>query len=308
VGAPAPRRAGGADDERRITVAPRRSRGGRGGEGRWFPVWRFLSFVLDVVLPGECLVCRSAVRSYVPFSLPVTPPGWPPALSDFLSTEFRMPLVRGLSVRAEVLCPRCWLTLEPTRGPGSIAPRGALEEPAAVVSPFYENDALLAVIRFLKFSGGKAAAPALSWWMANALSSFLAGDGGGAAGQCLLVPVPLHRRRERSRGYNQATLLARGVGEALGIEVDETLLARVRNTQPQSKLEPDERAENVRNAFVLLRRDRARGRRLILVDDLITTGETIRACRGALAPADPATVMALCAGRARGISDAVSLT
>jgi len=271
-------------------------------------VWRFLSFVLDVVLPSECLICRSALRSFVPFSLAAPPAGWPPDLIDFFSVDFRLRVFDDLSVRADVLCPRCWLTLEPARRTGLIASARPPAAPVAVVSPFYENDALLALIRFLKFSGGRAAAPSLSWWMARALASSLAGERGRAKAEFLLVPVPLHPRRERSRGYNQAALLAHGVGERLGIEVDGALIGRVKNTEPQSKLEPGERAENVRGAFTLLHGDRASSRRVILVDDLVTTGETVRACVETLEAALPATVMVLSAGRAGGSPNGPSLT
>lgn len=229
------------------------------------------------------------------------PAGWPGYGSEFFVTELRLPVIGGLSVRSDVLCPSCWLTLEPAADDGLLEPPAPGEASVPVVAPFSENDTLLAMIRFLKFSGGRAAAPGLSWWMAKALASRRPAGASSQSAPPLLVPVPLHPRRERSRGYNQAALLARGVGERLGIEVDRSILARVRNTRPQSTLDDRERPDNMRGSFALSRPEGAAGRSIILVDDLVTTGETIRACAAALAAARPAAVTALSAGRSRRI-------
>jgi len=114
-----------------------------------------------------------------------------------------------------------------------------------------------------------------------------------------LVPVPLHPRREKSRGYNQAALLAHEVAGRLELDVDSSILMRIRSTKAQSTLESDARAANVAGAFGLARPDHAAARDIIIVDDLVTTGETALACAAALEVAVPRSISVLAAGRAR---------
>ena len=168
-----------------------------------------------------------------------------------------------------------------------------------LICPFFTNDELLALVRFLKFSGGRTAAPALGWWMARALEDHRLTRSAFAAGKTVLVPVPLHPSREKSRGYNQAFLLAGEVGERLGLDVDGRILGRIRNTESQSTLDRERRALNVREAFGTRRADLVTGMDVIVVDDLVTTGETAAACVAALETAGPSSIAVLAAGRVR---------
>lgn len=93
----------------------------------------------------------------------------------------------------------------------------------------------------------------------------------------LLIPVPLHPNRERTRGFNQAALLAKEVGQSFGLEVGERLLRRVRATEAQSGGRR-ERENNVKGAFAVTRPDRVKDRRLLLIDDVFTTGATAGEC------------------------------
>jgi competence protein ComFC len=220
-------------------------------------------------------------------------------MEEFLDAGLRMALCAGISVSADVLCPACWSRLEPARGEGILARPIAGAENVPVVSPFHTNDELLELVRFLKFSGGRTAVPALGWWMAAALGDYLAGPRGPDTAAPVLVPVPLHPQREKSRGYNQAALLAHEVAGRLGLDVDSGILGRTRNTKSQSTLDRGKRAENVNGAFGLGRGEPAGGRNVILIDDLVTTGETARACVAALESASPRSIAVLAAGRAR---------
>ena len=93
----------------------------------------------------------------------------------------------------------------------------------------------------------------------------------------LLLPIPLSHARWRERGYNQAWELAKRLGRTLDCAVDATLLLRLRDTPHQLALPPEERAGNVRAAFAVepLRLAEVRGRRITLVDDVMTTGATV---------------------------------
>ncbi len=91
----------------------------------------------------------------------------------------------------------------------------------------------------------------------------------------LVVPVPLHRVRELERGYNQSERLARGIADVLGAEVGDGLLVRQRATRSQTTLDKKARWRNVAEAFALRDPAAVAGRRVLLVDDVITTGATV---------------------------------
>ena len=110
----------------------------------------------------------------------------------------------------------------------------------------------------------------------------------------VIVPLPLHRARLRERGYNQAELFARGIADVLGLPVSTSGVRRTRWTHSQTTLGYAERQENVQSAFEISPRKRAalRGRKVLLVDDVITTGATLRACATALVGETGCTVYA----------------
>lgn len=119
----------------------------------------------------------------------------------------------------------------------------------------------------------------------------------------LVVPVPLHPRRLAERGYNQAALIARAVAEELRVPLAARALARIRSTARQATLDREARFENVREAFRVRDAAAVRGRRVVLVDDVLTTGATMDACTLALRDAGAASVTAVVVARA-GIDDA----
>jgi len=97
-----------------------------------------------------------------------------------------------------------------------------------------------------------------------------------------LVPVPLHPAKQREREFNQAERLARRLSAATKIPVHTRLIRRIRPTQTQTMLSREERLANVREAFAMRGRERLAGQRLVLVDDVFTTGATTSACAAVL--------------------------
>ena len=114
----------------------------------------------------------------------------------------------------------------------------------------------------------------------------------------VVVAVPLHPRRLRERGFNQAALLARELARLCRRPCATDALARRRDTAPQSGLRAGERRRNVREAFVARRPGAVAGRIVTLVDDVVTTGATAEACARALAAAGAREVRLLAAARA----------
>ncbi len=90
--------------------------------------------------------------------------------------------------------------------------------------------------------------------------------------------VPLYPRKKRERSYNQSQLLARGLGRRIKLPVFDRSLTRVRSTKTQTRLNAEERKENVRGAFVASMPEWTSGRRILLVDDVMTTGATVNEC------------------------------
>jgi ComF family protein len=115
--------------------------------------------------------------------------------------------------------------------------------------------------------------------LGHALAEYLdAGPALEADAYDVVIPVPLHRSRLRWRGFNQAALLGAALARRLNCPLDVATLARVRSTASQTARDRAQRTRNVRNAFAVRRPSRVAGRRVLLVDDVMTTGATADEC------------------------------
>ena len=147
------------------------------------------------------------------------------------------------------------------------------------------------LIRRLKYQGVIAHARVLGVLLAECVRSR------GVAFPRLLVPVPLHHKRWRERGFNQASLLAELLSAHTSIPC-RPLLKRIRYTTTQTALDRSERMENLHNAFRLRRNVDVRGLRVLLIDDVLTTGSTLSECARVLKRAGAKSVHAATAARA----------
>ena len=169
-----------------------------------------------------------------------------------------------------------------------------LERAAAYL--FYEKDhPIQRVIHRMKY----ADQPELGFWMARQAVLDWQGDTDFFDDIDLIIPMPLHPKRLRERGYNQSEYIARGLSEITGIPIDTTHVTRVRNTPKQALQNGDERRTNVADAFAVNQPEQLYNKHILLVDDLITTGETMKACLKAMKRFRGAkfSVFALCKAR-----------
>jgi ComF family protein len=97
-----------------------------------------------------------------------------------------------------------------------------------------------------------------------------------------LIPVPLHPSRQRERGYNQSKILGQGISDMTALPLLDRVLLRKKNTKDQTDLSPEEREENVRDAFAVRDNSVLKGKGVLLIDDVMTTGATLRECSGVL--------------------------
>ncbi len=196
---------------------------------------------------------------------------------------------------ATLLCAACFAAIPPISFAvcarclvRDLEPVGCRRHPEAVVWPalVYDEAATL-LVHALKYAGRPGLAAALSRRLAEALPRVLEAD--------LVTAVPLHPARRRERGYNQAWLLASGLASHLGVPALEDALVRVRATPAQARLDPRQRRRNLAGAFRVPEPRRLRNRRLLVVDDVLTTGATMEACLEALAEAGARPVGAVLA-------------
>jgi ComF family protein len=117
----------------------------------------------------------------------------------------------------------------------------------------------------------------------------------------LLVSVPLHKKRERERGYNQAKLIAQQVSRHTGIPDRSKVIARVVNTKPQSLLSKEERKYNLEAAFIIEKPKEVQSRTILLIDDVLTTGATLHHCSECLKQAGAKAVFGAVIGTGRNM-------
>lgn len=170
-------------------------------------------------------------------------------------------------------CARCGAPFDHDRGPGAEC-GGCLAEPPRFTTAraaFAYGGPARAVLLALKHGDRPYLAATMAPHMARAAGPLL-------SPAALLVPVPLHRWRLWRRGFNQAALLAQALAKASGAAIDLDVLTRVRPTPPSAGMGRSARAANVRGAFRVIDKARIKGRDIVLVDDVLTTGATADAC------------------------------
>lgn len=212
----------------------------------------------------------------------------------------------GCQRSGHVLCPTCIAQIQPLLSPfcklcgGPLSPYGACKNcqyhPSKLsgqraVSLYQEP--LRGCIHALKYDGNIRLAEPLGLLLAQAYTHYgMQAD--------LLIPVPLHSVRQQQRGYNHASLLAEVCSAQLGVPMNDSILVRHRATVAQVDLHPRERYQNVAGAFACASASASselNGRRIVIIDDVSTTGATLEACAAPLFAAGAREVWGLVLAR-----------
>ena len=186
----------------------------------------------------------------------------------------------GLAVGEEVLCTACLYDIPRTRSWNSPDNPVAKQlwgrvpvEQACAYFYFAKGSRYQKLLHMLKYHGRRDIGVFLGQKFGQELmGSALYAD------VDVVVPVPLHPRKQHQRGYNQSQAIAEGMAQRTGWRVESNVLFRHRFTQTQTQKSREERLQNVANAFGVRRAEHLAGRHVLLVDDVITTGATLEHC------------------------------
>jgi ComF family protein len=224
-------------------------------------------------------------------------------LKDFLFPPLCFSCRERLSSDEDYLCAQCTRKLEPVADAdytmAVLKDRFANSDAVSSFYPLYyfeEEGVLQHVIHALKYEEITKLGELFGAILGTALQS--RSDYGDLDA---IIPVPLHMQKERERGYNQSEYICKGIARMMQCPIATGLVRRCKNTRSQTKLTAAERLDNVQDAFVVdeIPNKKIRGAKILLVDDVITTGATIHSCARALRAAGVGEIVCASIGIAK---------
>lgn len=204
------------------------------------------NFLFDLIFPVHCVACRKE--------------------GEWFCTD----CVQKIKLNEKQFCPVCWQESLGGRTCISCAKKSSLDG-LLVTASYDRNPKLAQAVKTLKYKFSKNLAGNLAKILISTMRKNNFSD------KCVFVPVPLHKKRERWRGFNQAGLLVQAIAKEIDFPV-ENLLLRVRNTPQQAKLNRQDRLKNIDSAFALHKDYSPKNKTIILVDDVSSTGATLTEC------------------------------
>ena len=236
-----------------------------------------LSSLIDIIYPPRCCVCKDFLEKH---------PGGRGDICDECFAGFK-----------ELPHPFCSICSEPFK---SKVEEDHLCEKCLRQRPFYDElrapylyeEKIMDAIQMIKYSGKsnivKSIGPILGAFAGNWIND---------TGNVIMMPVPLHRKKLRQRGFNQSGLFVKAISPLLGLETDFYTLIRTRYTESQAGLNLEQRRKNVKGAFEVRGDNDIKGKTVILVDDVATTGNTMNECARILKKAGAGKVLGLTLAR-----------
>lgn len=236
---------------------------------------RLLQAPVGLLYPLACEICQQPLDSDQPFALCAG--------------------CSGLLAAKRPACARCGMSLPDQPLPCPHCRRGKKYSFASIVRLGVYDDALRESVLRMKTAANEPLAAAVTSWMARHCEGLLREQ----AADCV-VPVPMHWRRRWLHGTNSAETIADVLARELRLPL-RRVLVRTRHTEPQGPLSPRQRRQNVKGVFAVGRFRRLRGCRILLVDDILTTGATCHEASKVLRKAGAAQVSVAVIARAEGL-------
>ena len=243
-----------------------------------------LKKIIDLIYPPRCHICKKFL--------------WENRVEkDHKELLFCQPCFDGFPEITSSLCPICGRPLAALDEEDHVCEDCLRKRPFfdKAGAPYLYEGGLMSAIHQFKYDGKSYMAGSLGHLLA-----LFARKWSKEIDDCLIMPVPLHPKRLRERGFNQSLLLARYMASMLVAELDFLSLRRIRYTRLQTGLKSNERRKNVRRAFELKDRQPVKGRTIVLVDDVATTGNTLNECARVLKKAGCDKVFCLVLARTSG--------
>ena len=242
---------------------------------------KVLRSLIDLIYPPRCLICQAFLQDQNTVQGGQDIPFCQTCFKEF--TPIKSPI-----------CSLCGRPFSDGTEQDRICEECLRKRPSYDIAraPYLYDGALMTAIHELKYAQRSHLADSL-----GSLLALFAQTGIGELMGSLVMPVPLHPKRLRARGFNQSLLLARCVASKTGAELDFLSLRRTKFTKPQTELSSEERKKNVRKAFEVVKPEAVKGRTILLVDDVATTGSTLNECAKALKRAGADRVLCLVLAR-----------
>jgi ComF family protein len=213
---------------------------------------------IDIIYPPRCHICQDFFGKHKPGNQLICNT----CLAEF--AEITSPL-----------CPICSRTFHSLDDEDHWCEECLRKRPRydAMGAPYKYEGKIMDAIHQLKYGGKTYLVRSLGPLLASFAARWLDGTQ-----DFLMMPVPLHSKKLRERGFNQSLLLAKAIRPLLGLEIDFLSLRRIKYTQPQTGLRKEQRRKNVRRAFGLGSHANLKGRTVLLIDDVATTTSTLNEC------------------------------
>ena len=236
----------------------------------------FLKPLIDIILPPRCLGCGKIVETE--YSL---------CADCFQKVSFitkpycnicGLPFENESEITRHMICPNCLAKKPKTR----------LNRSAILYNDFAQH-----LILGFKFSDRTDLRKLFAKWLYLAASDII------KEGVDMIIPVPLSYQRLIKRRYNQAALMAKEFSVFTGIEIDFLNLVKIRHTRPQAILKGNARLKNVKGVYQIKHPHRVKGKRILLIDDVMTTGATLNECTKVLLKAGALSVDTLTLARVK---------
>ena len=236
------------------------------------PIINLSRVVLDFVYPPVCLVCKEVIRE---------------ELSQNSKALVCSVCWHNLEIEEKPFCPECKVELEIKE----LHHCSAYLDRVYSLGVFDEN--FQALIHQFKYKGKVSAGKSLGIRLAQEFKKQPVSD------VACLIPVPLHKARKRERGFNQSEIVAESLGAELNLKVEKNILSRIKNTKDPTKLSIEERKQNVAGAFQVNDKHKIlHGKKIILLDDVITTGATLNECAKVLKQAGAKEILGVTIAKA----------